>query len=308
MDRDAVITAALALSRNLPLRQPFIIRFRYNDFLQSNNMQHNATAAVIYGLCVSATSDFHKPSPAAEGAINNWCIGISTNNVIANIPFNQPYPPGATDLEYTFDVFNTVKECIAKATKWLVELVAAEQSGSLRERNYESYFKMSQGEVAVGKIILVVKWVAATTPKLMENEDLQEEAANVPWLKYHTAAASTPQLVQKFMNETGELHTFSDDVRNTVREAVENFWLLEPTYRIPQNIVAHTYVYLESTNQLPDNWYQGIRAINNMAGYMRTRYRTIYKRYVNFKAGVADIEAADALAALRVIGRVDFIV
>lgn len=282
----------------MPAKQPFLFYWNFRDFVDKNALAINPATMEIYAMMVIAKGQLglNLKNLDTDNAIKSAGFSLQVKGAPAYYELGSDYPKDADNGggDYNEELAINLHKLVQKAPKHIVELVGAYQVGGLRERNVESYFKMAKAEIPVSRIMQLVHFMSLEMPKIVEYPQFQEEIPGVNWLVYHTAAASTQQLVQKYLEEIAEIKaiTVEDGVKKQVRHALEHPWDKAIIDAIPRKLVAHCYVYLEATRQLPDNWYQGIKAVNSMSTSERTKFRTFYRKYAELAAQVDKLDAA----------------
>lgn len=292
----------MKINRDIPAKQPFLFYWNFRDFVDKNSLAINPATMEIYSMMCVAISVFEMDIKAmdTDDKIDGAGFSLPVKGAPAYYKLGDEFPKDADNGggDYNEEVSINLNKMLNKASKHIVELVGAYQVGGLRERNIESYFKMAKAEIPVTRIMQLVHFMSLELPKIVEEEAFQEGIPGVNWLVYHTAAASTQQLVNKYLEETKEIKQIkvSDDTKLAVKAALDAPWDKALIDAIPRKIVAHCYVYLEATKQLPDNWYQGIKAVNNMSTGERTKFRAFYRRYSELYAKVDVIDAGKTIA------------
>jgi len=295
------IAAMLTLNRNIPAKQPMKVSFDYKEHLAINEIDHSAVNAIIWAMLVEARVMFGARI-VVTGKDNVPCTGVRlVDNSEKKLLLGDPYPAGTKDDIITEDNFVFIRELAIKIPRIILELVGAHQVGSLRDRNVESYFKMAQADISVEKIMKTIHFLSLLLPKIVENPLFQAKIKDTVWLTYHTAAASSQQLVNKFIEETKGLLTITPETKTLVAAALAEPWKIDVINKIPKRAIALTYVYLDATGQLPDKWFQGIKAFNAMATMDKVKFKAVFIKYSALNAQVVTVEGAADIAALKVL-------
>lgn len=197
-----------------------------------------------------------------------------------------------------------VISAIPAARTWLIDLCAANQIRTLTHKNIEGYFMAKNATKINGReLVLVVSLFAKALPKIMADEGARDRVLHEAgdWLKYHTTATSTAALCAKMMESIrGPFPTLiSDATAAFIQEANDNRWDKERADLIPRNVVAITYIWLEVSKQLPDEWFQGNKAISEMNPSVAKMFRTLFKRYLDIAGNTDTIGAIGSIRELQ---------
>lgn len=196
---------------------------------------------------------------------------------------------------------------VPEARTWALELVACHQTKPLIPKNIEGYFMSRKNTKIVGidllNLVEILSSAQNDIPFLCSNNRVMADAearsailaTNNNWLKYHTRAASTAILVKKCIESLRATfpNMFSAETVALVDDAVANLWDKTRTDRIPKIVVAITYIYMKETRQLPDNWYQGNKAMSSVCPIKIIRFSTLFKKYVALSEDDAAKDAPD---------------
>lgn len=226
-------------------------------------------------------------SPAVAGG-NPAVLGSSAQ--IANIEDND----NGTWLR---SVINNV----TAANQWLVDLVATQQVRGLTAKNIQGYFLSKGNTVVAGKEIKELIWLIATGfPDMMVDVRLRALLTGGDWMKYHTTASSSASLVAKFISSVhgafpGMVGAASVALVNL---AVANPWDKAAQDAVPGRLKGVAHVFLEASNSLPDNWYQGTRAREDMPPNLVASYMAFFKKFLLLSRDIAAINAATDMTTL----------
>jgi len=152
-----------------------------------------------------------------------------------------------------------------KAGKYLIELVTAQQTGSLDASNVSSYFKAAGYDISVNHVMAMLPYFASAFPKLNEGDWFNAARDEFKWLKYHTTVASGNGLVSKFLDATGTTvdnpgpFKIPHEVVGAVQWSMLNAHDPRASDAVPLTLKGITHVYLDALGQLPSKpWYQGL--------------------------------------------------
>lgn len=197
---------------------------------------------------------------------------------------------------------------IAPAKKWGIMLAVAHQQKNLRTRNISALFKSFKLEVN-GEIMLpYVNWVSFALPNLGGIEELIKKFKEIKWLEYHTAISSSSVLCKKvidFMEQGDEKHEvrklyFSDNQKTFIQDAAANIWDAKAQAKVSTVSIGISYCFLKAIRMLPESWYQGQDAMEEMAAFMKLRYLAGFEKYAEIKADLKSITSKnDALEVMK---------
>lgn len=132
-------------------------------------------------------------------------------------------------------------------------------------------------------------------------EDVLMHRDTDPWIKFHTTAVSTPGVVMKLAEDFRNLGIISDRIFMDIEGASRNSHDRSMSDKIPQGVIGITVAFLTSCNRLPDNWYQGIKARDEMSPATWKIAVALGKSYFRLTADTSDIDTAVDLAELKKI-------
>lgn len=114
---------------------------------------------------------------------------------------------------------------------------------------------------------------------IQPNSELLIESA--PFLKYHTAASSTPSLVMKAFEDLGQLgqSVFTTDGIAAARDAQAHLHDLALSNLIPLRDITMAHAYLSAVEVLPNNWYQGKKAVDSQPPSMYRAWKVFFTKY-----------------------------
>lgn len=202
--------------------------------------------------------------------------------------------------------YKNIHTAYQKAPTWILDLVAAEQVKGMKPDNISNYFRMFNDLKVNGRPILeIVQVMAANIPDIMNYVPAAPNVAfnlsTTPWFRYHTTICSTPGLITRAINLLGNTIPgfYSDATIALVQAATARPWDLAAANAIDRRAVAATHAVLTAAKMLPENWYQGEKAKDDVTAGHYTAWVAIAKRALNLD-GVKDLimGAPDLTAAL----------
>lgn len=294
------VKTALEASRDVPATQPIKVSSEFKAFLAANGMNPSPATMILWTILMAARFVFGLPvileKPANEAAVVSIKIQGKGSTLI---PLTESYPAGSEDGEVTENIFTFLSTAMKAAPKQLIELIGAWQVKALRERNVVSYFKMAKADIPVERIMTAVAYLSTIAERVINIKEFKESIKSENWLVYHTAYASTQYLVRRFIEETQDIIDIPDDDKAIVYNACDQPWEKQLSDLIPTRYVQLTYCYLEASKTLPDNWYQGMRAISSIATHERTRYRAAFKKYIELKSEVDSLDDMETVKQIK---------
>jgi hypothetical protein len=287
-------------SRNIPAKQPILPYMDLMSFIDKNGLSPNPACFVMYAMLAAGKEIFKVPIDPidADKAKDIWCVSLKIGTDIKIVAWADNYPKGIEDPNFTKDAFSAAQATFRKGDVFIAELCGAYQVGGLKERNMESYFKMAQADIPVSKIMNLTHYLSQMIPKLVEDQTYQAHIVKVDWLRYHTAAASSQQLVQKLIDDMGAHINVDGSTAQAVADALATPWDKSVIDLIPTKALQVTYCYLEAAKQLPDNWYQGIKAVNRMSTVARVRTKAFFTVLLS---KLADVEAINNAGTVDIV-------
>jgi hypothetical protein len=196
------------------------------------------------------------------------------------------------------NIFNSVD----RVKGFQLDLVRAHQSKPLSVSNIKNYFAMKAMVRVNARFILSVIQSAATLfSNLKEVIGIANHIDDSVWMKYRLAKSSTPNLVMKVLDEAGDIITgvFSDASVDIVQEALDDLEDLDKSRRIPRSMILCAHAYLKAMNALPDDWYQGERAVSEGSPVLYQRWLAVFRRYKSLASNKDAIDALGSQEALK---------
>jgi len=149
--------------------------------------------------------------------------------------------------------------------QFLIDLAACHQVRELSKDNYKNYFK-GKGIVInnVTGINIVVSIFAGSSAGICGDDELREYLSKDDFIRYHTTYSSSAVLCLKMIDSLGDniYKIVSKEEVKAVQESHENYWSREHNAKISTKMLALTCVFLKVNGILPENWYQGFRALS----------------------------------------------
>jgi hypothetical protein len=294
------VKTALEASRDVPATQPIKVSSEFRTFISTNGMNPSPATMILWTILMAARFVFDLPIILEKPVHDAPVVEIKTQGKGSKqTRLTDSYPTDADDGEMTESIFTFVSTAMKAAPRQLIELVGAWQVKALKERNVVSYFKMAKADIPVERIMTAIAYLSTIAERVINIKEFKESIKGENWLVYHTAYASTQYLVRRFIEETQDIIDIPDDDKAIVYNACDQPWEKQLSDLIPARYVQLTYCYLEASKTLPDNWYQGMRAMSSMATHERTRYREAFKKYIELKSEVDSLDDMETVKQIK---------
>lgn len=305
--------AEMALTSVVPL-QPSLFSNNYAVWLTAGGRQANSVNALIWSayahmnLLFAGSVSVVAANPAApETNVTTPpapAAGAPAPAVVVQVPIpGGAYPANSVDLVITSAVFTQLTNNYQVALPILFELVAADQVSKLASRNVNGLlasYGYDATTLAMGDAIIPhLRYWSAKMPDVMQSATFKARIPNKLWLKYHTAAASSHELVGHFLSGTAGLMIPCANTTNLVNLAKAAPWDMQAQNNIPGRLVGLTSIYLRAVGMYPANkWYQGEKAELLLSPVERRYYESVFKKWMDLKTDSANINNAASLVAL----------
>jgi hypothetical protein len=287
----------------------------FNRFLTVNALAYDAEASVAWLLLeaiatampdntdVPRVPNDHNALCARQVPAQGAAAGAAANAAIWN---GTGVAPPALQEHIPIDAFRALVSDADKAIGWLVDLTACHQVKPLKAMNVSNYFRMTSRVTLNGREILkVLDYAAITLPNIMADAELRGTIADNQFMLYHTAYSSSAGLAQEMLDSAPAItHLFfTQATRNLINNSAANPHDRVANQAIPQQAILATYAYLEAFGKLPDNWFQGEKAKNNLPASRYNQYKAIFKRLKDLSTDTDRI--AEATSIDELVGLVD---
>lgn len=185
------------------------------------------------------------------------------------------------------------------AKRWLFELTAAQQVRRLNASNISNYFMGYNGTVVKGADIIPILDMAKNQfERIMADPFYRGIISDNNWMRYHTAASSTPALIRRAIADTSGLVEWDPVLIARVDDAFDRFWDKTVVDGLPRSLLAFTHAYLKAMKQLPDDWKQGEAAVVTGGAINYALWVKLIKKFAEIKKDSAAISEAEDLPAL----------
>jgi len=306
VDIPARLATAYVIEGNLPIASRIRFNFDLRLFVDNNGLSFNVSTYICYGMMFHAHVNYGAKLPISQtvektdfrpdfkdAVFSNVDSGDKAKFTVVNDMKKAIHP------DFGNDQIELFEQILKKSELYLVDLVASDQADGLYDRNVDSYFKMHKADIATERIVQIVRFLSRRIDKIYDEPSTTLRSQRVAWLRYRLTYASTPALVKKMIEELGDSIIVSADTIAKIKAALDAPYSPELSDKIPTKIRAMCYIYLDVTRQLPDNWYQGIRANDEVSTFWKLRIRAYFNKIVALKAKITDIDAGTNEAELK---------
>jgi len=287
-------------SRVVPPKNPYKFNQDLKKFLLRNTLSCNATNCLVWTYYIAAATEFNVRMFEAKTPMTSY---TDAKDQEADAKLDGDIPDDAKEKEVTSEMWEFTKAVMPKAGLHLYELCAAWQVSALDERNVESYYKSAGMTVTVATVLKVLPYYAAIIPRISGTDGFVQAVTSSDWLKYHTTATSTPALVDLMIRGVEGFYPISNEWRGFVASALRKPWDKKLSELIPKNLIAIAYTYLEVMGRLPNNWYQGIKAVAQTDSITLGKWRNIFNRFRSLAAKLDQINQAEDVKMLTALGK-----
>lgn len=278
----------------LNVEYPYSFHHVINVFLEFNNLDFDTTGIFAYWVTqtmITADGAFCPPAyiaPTVQGTPDaktghgiTAVIETDPAVILSSIMITDvdDVIRASTDKKVTAEeamlgrkFFELQNPCIGI----MKDLVACWQIKPLSSESLLSYFKMNNSDSI--KPVVLTKILNASAHKISKIVgNIDANLSDNPFIGYHTSVSSTPSLCIKAFNDLGPLRDtlFTVEEITAVREAYKAQYDYSLSIKISPRTISVVHAYLKATDNVPDNWYQGDKAVSNTV-------KAAYTSYVNF--------------------------
>lgn len=197
--------------------------------------------------------------------------------------------------------FNRVLASYNSAPQWIFDLCAADQIRKLSPDNVTNYYAgLGVDRVNGSAIISIISPLSTILARIRADAGAAGRLSNNDWMRYHTSATSTPQLVQKAIDFVGTSIPgfFSVATTAAVTAAIAEPWRKDLADAIPRKAVAATHAILTALRQCPRDWYQGNKAKDSFPSSIYAGWISIAAKLQDLIINQVAINASTTLAGL----------
>jgi len=325
---NAFVAGVTREKNGLSMRLPFSIGFNVNEMVESSGITFDDSSSLeimflmafaeIPGneypsqtnpkpeLTISLFYDIPAVAPVAEVRAPDG--SVQTPAVIArparrNVEYETIRGSQVVDLPGSLLSFQCFHD-LPKVKGYMIDLVRAQQSKPLSISNLKNYFSAKSMLKVNARFILTIIQAASSVFPIIKGEafldDLVEDSV---WMGYRLSASSTPTLVKKFLDETLALSAgvFDQADIHLLDVALADLEDLDASRAIPRNMIIATHSYLRAMGSLPEDWYQGERAIQEGSTIYANAWFFASRKFKELGVSKTAIESAATIAEVNQI-------
>jgi len=289
--KPSVLAAVKGMTYKYSSIQPFEFDADFATFLTKTGLPDGSTAESIYVLAICAPIVNHD----AEG--KSEIFGIKPN-IETKITVSGKHDPadGGTPKDVATKIIR-LRDMANVGKTWIYELVSCHQIKKLSESNIENYFKVYDMTIVPRRMLNTLDYLSAALPPLLSM--LPPELKVRDFIRYHTAATSTPQLVLRWWESIPpEFKAKFVGLEAIIKTAVGEPSDKKYAQQISSKAIVHTYVFLDVNDMLPKNWYQGKRAIGMTPAMTLKQLSAIYKRLGELTSSLTSVAGSTDIPSL----------
>lgn len=286
-----------------PAKGPFIPATGGNDDASLSGLAEEFkandvhTQNVVLGMILKAA----EVAAAANNPVNNNCKAMFEAGAYAAITGHVPAPDPA-DADAIHNRRRVILRNAGLAENWFVNLINASKKRPLTAENVEGFFA-SIGDTSVkgGPVANFINQMAPYFPDQVADGAFRALLITGKWTDYRCARTSTGRILYSIRAEFIELriYTANDPVDQAIINAKDSPWDVSLTDHIPSKVIAYALIYHEAAGRPIDNWYQGKKAVDLMPTARARTAKQLFKRYLDLKAEVNNIDGLANVAAMQ---------
>jgi hypothetical protein len=189
---------------------------------------------------------------------------------------------------------------IPHAANWLVNLLNASHKKKLTAGNVEGFFAMMRHTGTSGSAIAwLINSISPFYPDSILATGFRELLADGVWTTYRMTRVTTGQTMWKNIDAFRDLGITvkGDAVEAVIKASFDAPWDVTLSMKIPEKYKAYTCVYLETAGIPIEKWYQGNSARDALPAARVRGAKEIFRRYLEVKNSVKDLEKIDTVSA-----------
>lgn len=321
--------AGVAREKNgLSMRLPFSIGFNVNEMVDSAGitLDDSSSLEVMFLMAFADIPNnaypdqanpknvltiilyYDIPGVAAAAEVRAHDGSVQTPAVLArpaqrNVEYEYTEGSGLPDLHLGLFSYQCFRD-LPKVKGYMIDLVRAQQSKPLTISNLKNYFSAKSMLKVNARFILTIIQAASSVFPIIKGvallDDLVEDSV---WMDYRLSASSTPTLVKKFLDETVALSAgiFDQQDIDLVTVALADLEDLDASRAIPRNMIIATHSYLRAMGSLPEDWYQGERAVQEGSSIYANAWFYASRKFKELGVSKTAIESATTIVDVNQI-------
>jgi hypothetical protein len=186
------------------------------------------------------------------------------------------------------------------AANWLVNLLNAAHKKKLAAGNVEGFFAMMSHTGTSGSAVAwMINSISPFYPDSILSAGFRDMLADGVWTTYRMTRVTTGQTMWKNIDAFRDLGitTKGDSVESAIEASFDAPWDVTLSMKIPDKYKAYTCLYLETAGIPIDKWYQGNAARDALPAARARGAKEIFRRYLEVKNSVKDLEKIDTVSA-----------
>jgi hypothetical protein len=282
---------------------PHVVSAHFNVFISDNSLELDMTGLFAYVIANSLEINYpgsltqhqplsNPPAGAQPGSASSWVGSDYPRFSKGSLEVYQ-----LTFLQQNADSFSSEELPILKMMlnqnaqnnfiNMFSELIMCHQVSKLDRDNLDNYFASKDNSSIKSRIILqMLDGGQQIIPRLVTQPGSSALISSAPFLKYHTSASSTPTLIMKSYDDLGTLGdaVFTAAGISAARIARTSLHDLNLSKQIPDRDIAMAHAYLDAVGVLPNNWYQGKRAVDGQPPSVYKSWKVFFTKYTDLTA------------------------
>jgi len=263
------------------------------DF-RATDMNTIATiGAIVRCMCVAAIGGGAVPVALRNNARKAF-VGDSYNAIEALMAAPAAAPADDNELSIIAIRLNE-----GSATNWLADLINAAKKKPISDTNVEGYFAMlGHSGTKPGVVARLINQVSVFFPDSVATQAFRDILAPGIWTTYRVTRVSSGiilrELLPDFITLRIVVHGDADEI--AILDCSNSPWDVALATAIPDRLKAYGCIFLQTAGTPIDSWYQGNRAMDDMAAAKVRGAKDIFRKYLEVKNAV-DVDVLDNVAA-----------
>lgn len=186
---------------------------------------------------------------------------------------------------------------------WIIDLINAAKKKTLETSNTEGYFaSLGNTAIKVGAITHMINGVQCFFPDflLVDTSAMMRQLTPGIWTNYRISRVSAGSVLYKIREDFLALRIYAEGSATdlAIIACKDSPWDITLSLQIPEKVKAYGSIYLDAAGTPIDKWYQGIKAVNDMPSSKVRACKTVFKKYMELKNKMDDVESATEVSAM----------
>jgi len=247
--------------------------YTYGEFLRDNGLDHRPSNIMSFAMLDVCQADLGS-KPLAEGAV----VGA-------------PMVHGVSDAD--------IASFVEAARLWVPSLISCYQVQPMSDGNYLNFFKSMKADTVPYRIPQLVGHLSGRLGSMKDSGGYAALVASSTFIKYHTAATSTPTLCIRAMDLSPISGLFTDVEIVAIRASDADLTSLALAKAIPQMAIIKTCAVLKAVKIYPDAWVTGNKAMEVYAAIRFKSLVMILERTMDVQSNVEAVGVMVDVSQLR---------